>query len=250
MKLSRFSAITSLLLLAFAWTHSAQATIVLFKTSQGDFEVNLLDNHTPETVENFLQYVNEQAYNNTIIHRSVDGFITQGGGFVFNQEDNKLENVESHDPVVNEPVFSNVRGTIAMAKLGGKENSATNQWFFNMDDNSGNLDYQNGGFTVFGVVDEQGMEIIDAINNLKTYNLGGALAALPLQTEPAEDEKITNEHLVMIESVTVVNSNVDTQPELPPMTSDTNEDKDSSGGSLNFWLLAGLFTLAFTRVKK
>ena len=66
-----------------------------------------------------------------------------------------MDPITTKPAVINEPVYSNVKGTIAMAKQGGNENSATSQWFFNMSDNSQNLDLQNGGFTVFGQITAQ-----------------------------------------------------------------------------------------------
>ena len=125
---------------------AANATIVQFQTVLGPFEVNLYDQNTPATVANFLAYVNSGAYNNVVIHRAVNGFVAQGGGFTY-QGSQTFGNVVQNAAVVNEPKYSNVRGTIAMAKLSGNSNSATNQWFINLGDNSSNLDAQNGGFT-------------------------------------------------------------------------------------------------------
>ena len=129
----------------------ANATIVQFQTSLGNFEVNLYDEATPETVANFLAYLKAGTYENTFFHRSVKGFVVQGGGFVV-QEDNSLAPNPNPLSPINEPVYSNVAGTIVMAKVGNDVNGATNQWFFNLGDNSANLDVQNGGFTVFGEV--------------------------------------------------------------------------------------------------
>ncbi|KGJ98071.1 hypothetical protein ND16A_0876 [Thalassotalea sp. ND16A] len=253
MKFLNFSLTAVLLSGLLTVSSPANATIVLFKTSMGDFEVNLLDNDTPETVTNFLAYVEAGAYSNSIVHRSMPNFIVQGGGFIYNGETDEVEEPVTFDPVINEPVFSNVRGTIAMAKKPGDENSATNQWFFNNADNSANLDNQNGGFTAFGVVTGNGMEIIAAINALPRYNLAGAFDNTPLQNVPAEGVPVTDEHLVMIESVTVINNNKDTQPELPPLA-DVDpvpvppEDNDSSGGgSTGFLLLSALVGIRLFR---
>ena len=81
----------------------------------------------------------------------------------------------------NEPFISNIRGTIAMAKLGGDPNSATSQWFINLADNSANLDTQNGGFTVFGHVTGNGMSVADAIAMLNRVNVGSPFDALPVR---------------------------------------------------------------------
>ncbi len=80
-------------------------------------------------------------------------------------------NVFQNPAVTNEPELSNVRGTIAMAKLGTDPNSATNQWFISLADNSANLDVQNDGFTVFGIVMDNGMDIVDVIVALGRFDL-------------------------------------------------------------------------------
>lgn len=132
----------------FSCTALSQATTVQIQTVMGDLEVNLFDKDTPATVANFLAYVNAGAYTDSIIHRSVPNFIVQGGGFKYNDAWPPV-GIAQNPAVINEPLFSNVRGTIAMAKLGNNPNSATNQWFINLKDNSANLDRQNSGFTVF-----------------------------------------------------------------------------------------------------
>ncbi len=103
---------------------SVMATNVIIQTSLGAIEVELFDATQPQTVANFLNYVNDGDYDNSFIHRSVPGFVIQGGGFTF--IDGSIASVQADPPVVNEPGISNLRGTIAMAKLGGDPDSATN----------------------------------------------------------------------------------------------------------------------------
>jgi len=90
------------------------------------------------------------------------------------------DSVPALPPIQNEFGISNTRGTLAFAKLGGDPDSATNQWFFNTADNSGNLDVQNGGFTVFGTV-ISGLDVVDEIQALQTFFLGtGPFGEVPL----------------------------------------------------------------------
>lgn len=229
----------------------ASATTVQFQTPLGDFEVNLFDKATPKTVENFLAYVNANAYMNTIIHRSVSGFVVQGGGFKYAGE-LPLVAITQNAKVTNEPVYSNVRGTIAMAKLGTDANSATNQWFFNLVDNSGNLDKQNGGFTVFGQVTGNGMAIVDAMAALNRFNMGSPFDSIPLRNYTAADNTnkvpVTGDHFMLIQNIVVLNADPDTAANLNP-TKNTliNEpDKKDGGGSMGLisLLMLGLLALA------
>ena len=151
---------------------------VRFKTNIGDIDVTLAPDVAPATVANFLNYVNKGAYANSIFHRSVPGFIIQGGGFKL--VDGVPTVIPEDTAVVNEYKISNTRGTISMAKLGDNPNSATNQWFFNLADNSGNLDNQNGGFTAFGrVTSSSSLTIMDRIAGLPIQNLGAPLDTAP-----------------------------------------------------------------------
>jgi len=162
----------------------------------------------PATVANFANYVEDGDYLNSIIHRSVPGFIVQGGGFNINELEVGL--VPADEPVVNEfsAERSNLRGTIALAKLGSDPNSGTNQWFFNLADNAANLDNQNGGFTVFGeVLSEADLEPIDAIADLPIIDASGANSAftdLPVIVEdPANPAVTSDENLVRYSSITI-----------------------------------------------
>jgi uncharacterized protein (TIGR03437 family) len=115
--------------------------------------------------------MNRGAYNNSVFHRSVPGFIIQAGGFQW--VNGNMQNAPQDPAVRNEPGISNTRGTLAMAKLGDNPNSATNQFFFNLAANSANLDNQNGGFTVFGrVADQAGLEVMDKIAAVPVPNPG------------------------------------------------------------------------------
>lgn len=214
--------------------HSASATIVQFQTVMGDFSVNLYDKTTPKTVENFLAYVKAGAYTNSIIHRSATNFVVQGGGYKYDGK-MPLVTIPQNAAVTNEPVYANKRGTIAMAKLGSDANSATNQWFFNLKDNSANLDAQNGGFTVFGEVTGNGMGVVDSIAALSIFNMGSPLDSLPLRkytsTDAANNVVVTDANLVMILGVVVLDANVDTAVNLtPPKTTNNPKDPNNSGG--------------------
>jgi len=177
-------------------------TIVQFETSLGVIQVELYDDTAPLTVDNFLNYVMDDDWDDSVFHRSVSGFIIQGGGFTFPG----FANVPTDPPVPNEFGASNLRGTIAMAKLGGNPDSATSQWFFNLGDNSANLDNQNGGFTVFGEVIGSGMAIVDAIAGVQTYNktdIHSALSDIPLRSYIPGAE-VTGDNVVFVHDIRIV----------------------------------------------
>lgn len=250
-----FSACT-LATLFFA-SHTALATTVQFQTVMGDFEVNLYDETTPETVANFLAYVEAGDYTQTFIHRSMPDFIIQGGGFAYDDDKERAVEIDDRGSVVNEPVWSSRRGTIAMAKLGSDPNSATSEWFFNLKNNHTNLDVQNGGFTVFGEVMGDGMEVVEAIAELPRFNLGGVYKHLPLRNYTADDaeadEPVTPDHLVSITAIVVLDASPDTAADLAPVPNTLIDevDKDtgnSSSGGLSGWVLFLLASLGVTRL--
>ncbi len=150
---------------------------VELQTSAGNIVLELDGNRAPRSVANFLKYVKSGHYNGTVFHRVIDGFMIQGGGL-----DRDLREKETLPPVENEAGngLKNDKYSVAMARS-GDPNSATSQWFINMDDNSDDLDGQNGGFTVFGRVIGDGMAVVDKINSLVRLNFdGGALSELPV----------------------------------------------------------------------
>ncbi len=180
----------------------------------------------PQSVQNFIDYANDGDYINSIIHRSVSGFVVQGGGFVLDglatqSAPDSVTRVPANLPVDNEfnLVRSNTRGTLAYAKLGGDPDSATNQWFFNLADNNdpnnpNSLDNQNGGFTVFGeVISEADLNTVDAIAALPKVSNGveafqqSAFDNLPFI--PTDGSINGDEDFVRYRSITVTQ-----QPEL------------------------------------
>jgi cyclophilin family peptidyl-prolyl cis-trans isomerase len=147
-----------------ATAQASAGPIVRFATSLGNIDVQLLPNDAPNTVANFLSYVNSGAYANTFFHRAVsppNGLsVIQGGGDQL--VNGQISTIPAGSPIRNEFKDPNVRGTLAMALSGSDPNSATNEWFFNVADNSAALDAQH--FTVFGkVLDPASLSVMDAI---------------------------------------------------------------------------------------
>jgi peptidyl-prolyl cis-trans isomerase A (cyclophilin A) len=224
-------------------TSLVNATIVEFQTSAGNFQVNLFDQTTPKTVDNFLQYIDEQHYTNSVVHRVSPGFVVQGGGFTFDG-DWPLSRIETNPSVINEPIYSNVKGTIAMAK-GSDPNSATDQWFFNLKNNASNLDLQNSGFTVFGQVIGDGMSVVEKIAGLDLCTNSG-LVGIPVVDYSSQDctAQATPgiENFVVINQVIIIDSSEVTDSDLNPEKNtlinapvEPTPDNSSSGGGTFAW---------------
>ena len=151
---------------------------VCMETNLGEFCMELYADSAPNTVANFLNYVERGDFDNTLIHRSAPEVIIQGGGYYLEPLG---QPVEEETTVANEFSLPNTRGSVAMAKLPGQPDSATNQWFINLADNAG-LNFADGGYTVFaGVV--LGMDVVDIIGNLQRASLARYLGA-PFQEVP------------------------------------------------------------------
>jgi cyclophilin family peptidyl-prolyl cis-trans isomerase len=134
-------------------------------TTAGTIEVELWPDVAPCTINNFLAYMDSGRYDGTFIHRSVDNFVIQGGGYSYDSGTDTFSKILRDPAVVNEPGESNLTGTIAMARIGGQVNSATSQFFINLADNT-QLDTVDEGFTVFGEVVLEDMPVVEAIGTL------------------------------------------------------------------------------------
>lgn len=159
--------------------------VALFKTSLGDFSVELYADKSPATVANFVQYIKDGFYDGTIFHRIIPGFMAQGGGMLPG-----LKEKETRAPIKNEADngISNARGTIAMART-SDPHSATCQFFINLVDNP-RLDYRSKdaggwGYCAFGKVID-GMDTLDAMAKQPTGS------RMPHQDVPKTDIVITS----------------------------------------------------------
>ena len=199
-------------------------TLVRLDGNLGIIDVELSDNVTPETVRNFLQYVDDGDYTDTFVHRAVTApkypsdVMIQAGGFIW--PDNGYRSVSVDDPIVNEfdnwfdPDYGglapgtpvNVRWTVAMDKTDGDPDSATSRFFVNLADNSGDLDSRNGGFTVFGSV-VHGQPVVEAIADLPVYDASGGNPDSPFGDLPLYNYTsgtIVRDNLAVFDSVTVI----------------------------------------------
>jgi peptidyl-prolyl cis-trans isomerase B (cyclophilin B) len=142
------------------------------ETSKGSITIELSHDKTPETVENFLQYVDDRFYDGTIFHRVIGHFMIQGGGFT-----PKMQEKATREPIENEADkgLKNARGAIAMART-SDPHSATSQFFINTSDANQFLDHRaktpNGwGYCAFGQVTE-GFDVVEQIAAVATGRHG------------------------------------------------------------------------------
>ncbi len=203
--------------------------IVVLRTNLGDIDVQLLPASAPKTVQNFLNYVNKGTYNNTVFHRSVPNFIIQGGGF-----NTSYGSIPKDASVVNEYSVPNTRGTIAMAKLGGNPNSATNEFFFNTVDNTSTLGTSNnGGFTVFGKINSAaGLAVMDKIAAVRVPSgvLPSPFDSMPLQNFTSGSPTLAN--FIIVQSVTLGDSVTPPPPiPVPSITSGGVNTASAFGGA-------------------
>jgi len=146
-------------------------------TNLGNIDVVLTPNVAPQTVANFLSYLNQGYYSNVIFHRLVNGFVVQGGGYQYvvgQTAPNNAVAIPQGNPIPNEFNVTNAQGTIAMALTANSSgttnpNSATSEWFFNLVSNGSQLDSQL--FTVFGQTNAAGIAVLNKINLLTPEDL-------------------------------------------------------------------------------
>ena len=142
--------------------------MVVFETSLGEFILEFFPEEAPISVENFLGYVDEGFFDDTVFHRVIPGFMIQGGGF-----DEEMNQKSTHDQIKNEADngLKNERGSLSMARTAGVD-SATSQFFINLKDNEfldhGSRDF---GYAVFAKI-SKGMEVVDEIAKVPTGNHG------------------------------------------------------------------------------
>lgn len=183
--LNRLAAMIMLLAM-LGWALSAEARDtstdnddlpqVRVSTTEGAFDIRLRPDIAPDTVANFLAYVEKGFYDGTLFHRVIPGFMIQGGGF-----DTDLRKKATDAPIKNESrqTARNLRGTIAMARTRNPD-SATSQFFINLADNPHlNATRTRPGYAVFGSV-TQGMGAVDAIANVQTTRTNG-MADVPVE---------------------------------------------------------------------
>lgn len=162
----------------------ASDTFLTINTNYGSFQVELFNTLTPQTVSNFLHYVNTGSFVDSIFHRSIPGFVLQGGGYTTSNSSfssvSQFTAIATQGTIASEAGIPNARGTLAMALSTGP-NSATSQWYINLADNTSLNGSSTGGpYTVFGKVIGDGMQIVDKLASLPTLNQGGAFANLPV----------------------------------------------------------------------
>jgi len=173
-----------LLIFLLFFTHVTLGQSVVIETTQGDIVVELNPEKAPNTVKNFLTYVNEGFYAGTIFHRVIRDFMIQGGGF-----DKNLNQKETREPIQNESKngLFNETYTIAMART-NDPHSATSQFFINLKDNYF-LD-DGDGYCVFGKV-TSGHRVVQKIGSLPTHVKEG-MGDVPIKRVTIKAIKIIN----------------------------------------------------------
>ncbi len=178
------------LISTFSW---AENTLIKMQTSEGDIYLELFNDKAPESVKNFLSYVEDGFYDGTIFHRVISTFMIQGGGFTA-----ELERKPTKAPIKNEANngIKNLRGTLSMARL-PDPHSATAQFFINVQDNpalnfTGEQNTNTWGYAVFGQV-VRGMEVVDDIRFKPTAGKMPFRKDVPIDTVVIESVQVIDQ---------------------------------------------------------
>jgi len=166
-----------------------QFVYIQMTTSKGDIFLELNNEKAPISTENFVTYAKSDFYDGTIFHRVIENFMIQGGGFT-----EGMERKKTREPIKNEwkNGLSNERGTIAMARLGNRPDSATSQFFINVTDNPSLDQPRDGaGYAVFGEV-VKGMDVVEKIRRVPTTTKGG-YADVPAEPVVIEEVKVLDQ---------------------------------------------------------
>lgn len=163
--------LAGVLLAGFSQAQDSKNPKVLIETNMGNITLELFQDKAPNTVKNFLQYVDDKHYEGTIFHRVIDGFMIQGGGM-----SSAMKEKRTREPIKNESSngLSNVIGTVAMART-SDPHSATAQFYINVGNNEF-LDKSAAkdgyGYCVFGKVVD-GSDVVNKIKKIRTGSKGG-----------------------------------------------------------------------------
>jgi cyclophilin family peptidyl-prolyl cis-trans isomerase len=229
---SQFAALCVFALLAMMLSHapSRASYIVRFHTEVGSYDVRLFNTATPGYTANLMRYIVTDRYDGTFFHRSLPGFVLQGGGYYF-VGPSTVDDVVSDAEIKNEPGIPSLRGTISMAKPNTHPDSATNEWFINLDDNP-HLDLPPAGpdffsrpFTVFGRVLGDGMNVVDAISQIPTFDIDGSGRTFDDVPLELSDGTTFQERVVNVLDVEVMN----------PLAGDYNFDGKVSAADYTVW---------------
>jgi cyclophilin family peptidyl-prolyl cis-trans isomerase len=158
---------TAIALFGVGAAHAANPVVVM-ETTYGTIKIELFEDQAPNTVKNFLGYVDSKHFDGLIFHRVIKDFMVQAGGFEPGMRERK-----GKDPIKNEPKLSNKRGTLAMGQIPGNPDSATSEFYINVVDNAhldANAATKQPGYTVFGRVID-GMDAVDKIAAVKTASI-------------------------------------------------------------------------------
>lgn len=185
------SIVVSIFCLPAYATEIGNKNMIRMTTSLGDIDIELYPEQAPETVKNFINYVQSAHFDGLIFHRVIAGFMVQGGGFTAD-----MKQRDTQPPIINEADngLKNTVGTLSMART-ADVNSATSQFFINLEDNVF-LDFtaktpQGWGYAVFAKV-VNGLDVVKQMGTVATGNVSGH-GDVPLEPIVIEKAEVISE---------------------------------------------------------